>query len=114
MNQRKCEAPGLPEDRIQEIARTTRNPRRSVVEDVLRIAAKEAYAAGRASMAPEDAGEITTVRVPFGYVLVEISRINNLTEGIRRLVVAGSIDARSMAADAALLLEANVRNARKS
>lgn len=43
---------------------------------------------------------------PLGYVLVELDRVNNLTSRIKALAEAGSADAKSLAADAALLLEA--------
>lgn len=41
-----------------------------------------------------------------GYALVEIATINNLTTRLKALADAGSADAKSLAADAALLLEA--------
>lgn len=43
---------------------------------------------------------------PLGYVLVELDRLNALTERLKALVEAGSADAQSLALDAALLLEA--------
>lgn len=43
---------------------------------------------------------------PLGYVLVELDRINHLTTRLKDLALAGSADAKSLAADAALLLEA--------
>lgn len=43
---------------------------------------------------------------PFGYVMVELDALYALSERIRLLVAAGSADAKSLAADAALLLEA--------
>jgi hypothetical protein len=42
---------------------------------------------------------------PLGYVLVELDRLNAFTERLKALVEAGSIDAQSLAADAAALLE---------
>lgn len=47
-----------------------------------------------------------TSTVPLGYVLVELDAINNLCGRVKALVEAGSADAKSLAADAALLLEA--------
>lgn len=44
--------------------------------------------------------------VPLGYVLIELDRVNNLTARIKALAEAGSADAKSLAADVALLLEA--------
>lgn len=43
---------------------------------------------------------------PLGYVLVELDAINNLCGRLKALMDAGSADAKSLAADAALLLEA--------
>lgn len=43
---------------------------------------------------------------PLGYVLVELDAINNLCGRLKALIDAGSADAKSLAADAALLLEA--------
>lgn len=94
MNQQKCETAALSEERIQEIARTTRNPNRGQVERVLRVAAAEAYAAGR-----KDA---------------ETHRLTRLMEIIGRLAAAGSADAKSIAADARLVLGTSLPIARKS
>ena len=47
---------------------------------------------------------------PLGYVLVELDRINTLTERVKALALAGSADAKSLAADAALLLDSQVRH----
>lgn len=44
--------------------------------------------------------------VPEGYVLVERERIQRICEGVRRAVISGVLDSRSMAADECLLLEA--------
>lgn len=44
---------------------------------------------------------------PLGYVLVDLARINHLISRIKDLADAGSRDAKSLAVDAALLLEAN-------
>lgn len=44
--------------------------------------------------------------VPLGYVLVELDRLNYFTSRLKALADAGSRDAKSLADDAALLLEA--------
>lgn len=59
-------------------------------------------AAGPASSVPLGSGTLIEMSI-------EIDLLQEITEGVRRAVMSGALDSRSMAADAALIIEARLR-----